>query len=67
MSGRRKAALGFIFVTLLVDVTGFGVIIPVIPKLLSELMNVGIAEASSYGGWLLAAFAVMQFLCSPLI
>jgi len=38
MFGRRKAALGFIFVTLLVDVTGFGVIIPVIPKLLSELM-----------------------------
>ncbi len=67
MFGQRKAALGFIFVTLLVDVTGFGVIIPVIPKLLSEMMNVGIAEASSYGGWLLAAFAVMQFLCSPLI
>jgi DHA1 family tetracycline resistance protein-like MFS transporter len=67
MSGRRKAALGFIFVTLLVDVTGFGVIIPVIPKLIGEMMNVGIAEASSYGGWLLASFAVMQFLCAPLM
>ncbi len=67
MGGQRKAALGFIFVTLLADVTGFGIIIPVIPKLISEMMNVGIAEASSYGGWLLAAFAVMQFLCSPLL
>ena len=67
MAGQRKAALGFIFVTLLADVTGFGIIIPVIPKLISEMMNVTIAEASSYGGWLLAAFAVMQFLCSPLL
>lgn len=67
MFGQRKAALGFIFVTLLADVTGFGIIIPVIPELLSQLMQVGIAEASSYGGWLLAAFAVMQFLCSPLM
>lgn len=67
MAGQRKAALGFIFVTLLADVTGFGIIIPVIPKLISEMMNVTIAEASSYGGWLLAAFAVMQFICSPLL
>lgn len=63
----RKAAMGFIFVTLLVDVTGFGVIIPVIPKLISDLGHVGLPEASSYGGWLLAAFAIMQFLCSPLV
>ena len=67
MAGQRKAALGFIFVTLLADVTGFGIIIPVIPKLISEMMNVTIAQASSYGGWLLAAFAVMQFICSPLL
>lgn len=66
MSG-RKAALGFIFVTLIIDVTGFGVIIPVIPKLISDLQHVGIAEASSYGGWLLASFSIMQFLCSPMI
>ena len=63
----RKAALGFIFVTLLVDITGFGIIIPVLPKLLSEMLNVGVAEASSYGGWLLAAFSIMQFLFAPLI
>ena len=67
MPGQRKAALGFIFVTLLADVTGFGIIIPVIPALLSQLLHVEVAEASSYGGWLLAAFAVMQFLCSPLL
>jgi DHA1 family tetracycline resistance protein-like MFS transporter len=67
MSGKRKAALGFIFVTLLIDVTGFGVIIPVIPTLLSNLLNVSIAEAAPYGGWLIASFAIMQFAFSPLV
>jgi DHA1 family tetracycline resistance protein-like MFS transporter len=67
MSGKRKAALGFIFVTLLIDVTGFGVIIPVIPTLLSNLLHVKLAEAAPYGGWLIASFAIMQFLFSPLI
>jgi DHA1 family tetracycline resistance protein-like MFS transporter len=67
MSEKRTAALGFIFVTLLIDVTGFGVIIPVIPSLLSSLLNVGVSEASAYGGWLLASFAFMQLLFSPVI
>jgi MFS transporter, DHA1 family, tetracycline resistance protein len=67
MSGKRKAALGFIFVTLLIDITGFGIIIPVIPPLLGQLLNVSIAETSSWGGWLIASFAIMQFLFSPVI
>jgi DHA1 family tetracycline resistance protein-like MFS transporter len=67
MSGKRKAALGFIFVTLLIDVTGFGIIIPVIPSLLSNLLHVTPAEASPYGGWLIASFAIMQFICSPMV
>jgi DHA1 family tetracycline resistance protein-like MFS transporter len=67
MSAKRKAALGFIFVTLLIDVTGFGVIIPVIPTLLTNLLHVSIPEAAPYGGWLIASFAIMQFLFSPLV
>jgi DHA1 family tetracycline resistance protein-like MFS transporter len=67
MSEKRNAAIGFIFVTLLIDVTGFGVIIPVIPSLLSTLLHVEVSEASAYGGWLIASFAVMQFLFSPVI
>jgi MFS transporter, DHA1 family, tetracycline resistance protein len=67
MSGKKKAALGFIFVTLLIDVTGFGVIIPVIPTLLSGMLGTTIEEASPWGGWLIASFAAMQFLFSPLI
>jgi MFS transporter, DHA1 family, tetracycline resistance protein len=63
----KNAALGFIFVTLLIDVIGFGIIIPVIPNLLSNLLDAGIPEAASYGGWLVASFAVMQFIFSPVL
>lgn len=67
MAEKRKAALGFIFVTLLIDVMGFGIIIPVMPPLISELAHIEVNEASEYGGWLLASFAAMQFLFSPLM
>ena len=39
MASNRKAALGFIFLTLLIDVTGLGIIIPVLPKLIEELIH----------------------------
>jgi DHA1 family tetracycline resistance protein-like MFS transporter len=67
MSGKRTAALSFIFVTLLIDVIGFGIIIPVLPKLISELKHVSINEAATYGSSLLSAFAFMQLLFSPVL
>lgn len=67
MPGKRQAALGFIFVTLLIDIIGFGIIIPVIPKLISQLINGSLSDASRYGGWLMFAFAVMQFIFSPVL
>lgn len=68
MSTNRKAAIGFIFVTLLIDVTGFGVIIPVMPKLIEDLLGThDVSKASQYGGWLTFAYAFMQFLCAPIL
>ncbi|MFT3679672.1 MAG: TCR/Tet family MFS transporter [Ferruginibacter sp.] len=67
MPGNKNAAIGFIFITLLIDVIGFGIIIPVMPKLIEDLKHVDIAEASKYGSFLTFAFAFMQFLCAPLI
>ncbi|MBK8055033.1 MAG: TCR/Tet family MFS transporter [Saprospiraceae bacterium] len=64
---KKDAAIGFIFATLLLDVIGFGIIIPVLPRLLSEMLGIGINEASKYGGYLLFAFAVAQFIFSPVI
>lgn len=63
----KKAAIGFIFLTLVIDITGWGIIIPVIPKLIQELINGDLSDASKIGGWLLFAYAFTQFLLSPLI
>jgi len=51
----------------MIDVIGFGIIIPVLPTLIEELTGLPISEASAYGGLLLVAFAVMQFLFSPVL
>jgi DHA1 family tetracycline resistance protein-like MFS transporter len=67
MATSKKAAIGFIFITLLIDVMGWGLIIPVMPKLIAQLKHIEINDASSYGAWLLFAYAFTQFLCAPLI
>ena len=64
---KRGPALVFIFVTLLIDVIGLGIIIPVVPKLIEQLIDGNLSEAASYGGWLTAAYAVMQFVFSPIL
>ena len=64
----RKAAIGFIFITLLIDVTGLGLIIPVMPKLIEDLLQTSdISKASQYGGWLTFAYAFVQFLFAPVL
>jgi DHA1 family tetracycline resistance protein-like MFS transporter len=68
MANNRKAAMGFIFITLLIDVTGFGLIIPVMPQLIEKLLGVADnSKASLYGGWLTFAYAIMQFLFAPVL
>lgn len=62
-----KAAVGFIFVTLILDVTGVGIIIPVMPSLIMELTGEGVSEAAKYGGWLVFAYAFFQFLFAPVM
>lgn len=64
---QKQAALGFIFVTLLIDVTGLGIIIPVLPKLIQTLIHGNLSEASRYAGLLTLAYAVMQFLFAPVL
>jgi len=67
MNTHSKNALLFIFITLLIDCTGIGIIIPVTPKLIEELTGGGVSEAAKYGGWLSVAYAVMQFLFSSVL
>ena len=67
MKNKANAALGFIFITVLVDVIGLGIIIPIVPKLIENLTGLGINEASKYGGFLVFSFALMQFIFSPIL
>jgi DHA1 family tetracycline resistance protein-like MFS transporter len=67
MAKNGKAALSFIFITLLIDVTGLGIIIPVLPTLIAQLINGNISQAASYGGWLTFAYAFVQFICAPVL
>ena len=67
MPSSKKAALGFIFITLLIDTIGFGIIIPVMPKLSEQLINGNLSDASRWGGWLTFAFAIMQFVFAPIL
>lgn len=61
------SALLFIFVTILVDVIGIGIIIPIIPELIMELTGEGAHLAVIHGMWLTTSFALMQFLFSPVL
>ncbi len=62
-----RHALLFIFLTVLIDVTGLGIIIPVIPQLIGELTGQSVSEAAVIGGRLIFIYALMQFVFSPII
>jgi len=67
MKKTRSAAIGFIFVTVLIDVIGWGLIIPVMPRLIAGMRHIPINQASADGGWLLFVYASMQFLWAPVL
>ena len=59
---KKQAAIGFIFITLLIDVIGWGLIIPVMPQLIAGMKHIPVNEAAKDGGWLLFVYAFMQFI-----
>jgi len=64
---KTQHALAFIAVTLLLDSIGFGLIMPVYPRLLVEVTGESLSRAAVYGGWLGFAFAAMQFVFAPVL
>lgn len=55
----------FILMTVTIDAMGIGLILPVMPDLITEVRGAGLANAALWGGVLSSTYAVMQFLCSP--
>ena len=62
----RQAATIFILVTIMLDMLSFGIIMPVLPKLVEDFMSGDTAQAASIYGLMGTAWALMQFVCSPI-
>ncbi|MEZ5962925.1 MAG: TCR/Tet family MFS transporter [Planctomycetota bacterium] len=63
----RRAALAFILVTVGLDVLALGVTIPVLQKLILEFEGGDTERAAAIAGWFGTLFALMQFVCSPIL
>lgn len=66
-STSRKPALGFIFITMLLSVLGFGLLIPVLPRLVTDFQGGDVAAGSHAYGVLIGGFALLQFIGSPIL
>jgi len=70
IKNKKQAAVGFIFITILIDVIGFGIIIPVVPQLLQDFYH--ITDRTNVGPiakplfFLTSIYAVMQFIFAPI-
>ncbi len=63
----RKPATGFIFITLVLSIVGFGLLIPVMPRLIKQFEGGDFTTGSYALGWIVSSYALMQFVCSPIL
>lgn len=64
---KNQRSLLFIFLTILIDCLGLGIIIPTLPTLIQDLSGTNVSMAASYGGWLNFSYAIMSFLFAPVL
>jgi DHA1 family tetracycline resistance protein-like MFS transporter len=62
-----KSSLVFVFLVVLIDMLGFGIIMPVLPDLITEITGESLSHAAVYAGWLAFAYASMQFVFGPIV
>ena len=62
-----RHAIYFVLITVLLDMIGFGLIIPVLPILIETVGHMTLAEASLVGGWMFFAYSAAQFVFGPLM
>lgn len=63
----RSASVRFILITLVIDALGFGLVVPIVPSLVVKLSGLTVSGASVWVGLLLTAYALMQFVCAPIL
>ncbi|HRG59943.1 MAG TPA: TCR/Tet family MFS transporter [Bacteroidia bacterium] len=64
---KTKNPILFVFITVLIDCIGIGIIFPVAATIVTEVSHVSINEATTYSGWMMTCYALMQFLFSPFL
>ncbi len=62
-----KKAIAVILLSVLIDMMGVGIVVPVLPEMIRSIAHSDISEASIIGGWLFVAYSAMQFLCGPFV
>src|ERR1700674_3830587 len=67
METKRHAALGFIFVTVVLDMLALGIIVPVLPRLIKDFLHGDMARSTEFMGVFVAAWALMQFFFAPVL
>lgn len=64
---RRKRAMIFIFVTVMLDILGIGLIIPVVPSLLEDVGVTDVGRAAVIGAWMFAVYSLALFVFGPMV
>lgn len=67
MKSNPRYSVLFIVLVVIIDTSGFGIIFPVLPQLLSDLLESDISTSAKYGGWLSFTYALMQFIFAPIL
>lgn len=64
---KSKSAIAFVFITVVLDMIGFGIIMPVLPQLIETVGQMDLAQAAKMGAWMFAAYAIAAFAFGPLM
>lgn len=64
---KARNQLVFIFITVFIDCVGIRLVYPVAASIVAEVGHVSVTEAITYSGWMMAAYAAMQFIFSPIL
>ncbi len=67
LSPRTKRILALVAFIVFIDMLGIGLILPVMPRLIGDVSDVGVSRAAEIGGYLMLAYAAMQFLFAPIV
>ena len=62
-----RSSMIVVFAIVLIDIMGFGVLLPILPQLVQQMVGGEVAKASTIYGFLVASFSLMNFLFSPLL